>query len=76
MRFPLSGRLNGSEPCLLPAPVVVLLEEGRVVSVATGQDSKTRLRELLGSSSTRIAVLPSKLPMDPRETLAFLEPRE
>jgi Methylamine utilisation protein MauE len=75
-RFPLSGRLNVSEPCLLPAPTVVLLEEGRVVSVATGQDSKARLRELLGPLSKRIAVLPSKPAMDPREMLAFWEPRE
>lgn len=75
-RFPVSGRLNGSEPCLLPAPVVVLLEEGRVVSVATGQDSKARLRELVGPSSKRFTVLSSRLPMDPGELLALWEARE
>jgi hypothetical protein len=71
--FPLAGRLNAPEPCLLPAPVVVLLQDGRVVSVATGEESPARLRELFGRSSEADVAGVLKLGAGCRESLAFLE---
>ena len=75
-RFGLTGRLNSDKPYPLPVPVVVLLEEGRVTSVAVGEQSRVRLREVLGQSPGPVVATRLDLPAKPRETIAFAEPRE
>lgn len=69
----LVGRLNSSEPCLLPAPVVILLENGRVVSVATGRESEAWLKELLGRRPNAVAAGSWGGYANPQGTLALVE---
>ena len=69
----LVGRLNSSEPCLLPAPVVILLENGRVVSVATGRESEARLKELLERRRNAVAAGSWGVCANPQSTLALVE---
>lgn len=75
-RFSLTGRLNASDPCLLPAPVVVVLQDALVLSVAAGEESPARLRELVGKSSPADIADASKLFGNRRESLALLEATE
>ncbi len=72
----LVGQLKSPEPCLLPAPVVVLLEDGRVVSVATGRESEARLRELLGRWPKAVAARSWSVRANAQSMLALLEPSE
>lgn len=69
----LVGRLNSPVPCLLPAPVVILLENGRVVSVATGRESDARLKELLGRRPNAVAAGSCGVCANPQGTLALVE---
>lgn len=75
-RFGLAGRLNSDKPCPLTVPVVLLLDEGRVLSVAVGRQSGIKLREVLGQAPGAVAATGLDLPVKPRETIAFVEPRE
>lgn len=75
-RFALSGRLNSDKPCLLPVPVLLLLNEGRVMSVAVGEQSRVRLRELIEASPAALAGTRLCRPAKPEATVALREWRE
>ncbi len=75
-QFAFAGRLNVDRPLPLTAPVVVLLKQGRVTSVAVGGESRAKLRELLEPSPAALAARRLSPPAKSEATVALREWRK
>ncbi|NQT15989.1 MAG: hypothetical protein HQ582_24755 [Planctomycetes bacterium] len=71
-----TARLAGREAHWLPVPVVVHLKDGRVISVAVGEQSRASLLRILGGPQETPATTAMDLRARHRQTIALLEPRE